>query len=276
LKLLPPDSYFVVASWAEGESRQEYAKQLVESWARVAGARMESEERQQLEGVAASLARAREGWLTFALRPALEPGPLVALVVIETRDSNALIDALVEGAALLAQGYLQSALDHLGARVTLTERRRGEGEGELRFEVTPPEDISDERGSVLRVLTGPSPSLTWRALGDDRVVLAFGPDSSRELSRLAEASDGAASSILTQPVLSRVFEASPGAGLFIYALPSALGSLLTRGGPAASGLSPDGLAAATSAGDGEWQATIHVGPEQVGSLIEALSSEDES
>lgn len=277
LKLLPPDAYFVLASWATGDERREGAKQLVESWARIAGDRLAGEERQRFDDVATRVALARDGWFAIAFRPALRPGPLLAVAVIETGDASGLIEALIDGAELLTQGYLGSALEHLGARAELAETRRGEGEGELLLRFSAPEGVPEERGSVLRALTGANATLAWRTIGEDRVAVAFGPDSTQELARLAEADAGAASSILTHPVLSGVIDARPGADYLLYALPSALGSLFTRGAPMARGLTPDGVAAATGGDDGQWRATIHLGPEQVGSLFEAsFTSGDES
>jgi hypothetical protein len=270
LALVPPDAYLVIASWTGSEPRRAGAQQLVESWARVAGDRLPDDERQQLETLWTGLAAASDGWVVLTLRPALEPGPVVALASVEARDPSALIDSLTQSVEALDRGYLRTTLEHLGTRVELAERR----DGELGLRVTPPEGDEGERGSVVRTLTGESPTLAWRVRGGGRVLIAFGPDPERELDRMVEASEAPLSSILSQPLLADVVEAHPSASFVGYGWTPGVGALVTRGAPSAQGLPEGGVALATGMSEDRWRAAIHLGPDQVRAVIGMLASEE--
>jgi hypothetical protein len=275
LAAIPPDAYLVSAWWSNGAHRSDGAHGLFDAWSRVAGDRLGDEERGRLEAVATRLAEAREGWLVVALRPALTAGPLVALAVVETRSPGVLIDALVEGAGLLGQGYPRSALEHFGARVELVEQRREESDGDLRFRIATPDGVSGERGDLLRLVLGPEPTLAWRAHDQRTVLVVYGPEPGRELDRLAESLRGETASILAQPVVEGVVGSVEGAQWIGYGQPGVLGALLTRGGPMAGGLATGGVSVATRATGNGWHAAARLGPEQVRALIDALGSEEE-
>lgn len=282
LGFFPPDAYLVIASWSGGEARRDHAGELIGAWARVAGDRLPAEERDQLRALATRVAEASDGWVALALRPALEPGPLVALAVVETEDPAALTSALAESAETLSRGYLQSALEHLGARIEVAEQHRSDETGAVRFRVEPPPSPEGrdhggdpgERGSVVRTLTGSEPTLAWRAQAG-RVLIVFGPDPDRELARLVESAEGSPASILTQPLLAAVVEARPRARFYGYGWTPALGAALTRGAPAAQGLPEGGVALASGPEGGEWRAAIHLGPDQVVALLGLLGSEEQ-
>lgn len=272
LSLIAPDAYLALTSHNTDQERRRQAAEVVGTVAQVAGDRMPAGERDELDQRLGRLAETVDGWLTLALRPALQPGPVVALAALESRDAEATAAALDQVAELLTRGYLGRALELLGARVTIAEREANR----ISFAVTSPAEGEEESGSRLEGigrLLGPSPSLAWR-LQSDLVLIAFGPEASRELSRLSEsAAAEPTSSILTQPTLAQVAGARPEASLLAYGWAPAVMGILTQGGPSASGLPPGGFALAVgSTGDhAEKVTTVRLDRAQIQSLLRWLT-----
>lgn len=276
LRLVAPDAYLAVATTATAAARREHARGVVEVLARVFGDRMPASERAELDAAFSRLAGATEGRLVVALRPSLEPGPIVGLAALECADPAEAAGALAGAASMFGRGSLQNLLEHLGARVELAPPPPGApaspGEaGAIAFRVAAPAGVDEARGQVSRRLLGASPTLAWRSR-EHVLLAAFGPDPQPELDRLAEASGPAGAdtaSVLTQPALAHVTEHTPGAGLALYGWLPALAGLLTQAAPGASGLQPGGLALTVGDGEapGRWRAALRLDREQARSLI---------
>ena len=274
LRAIAPDAYLAFTSEATVDERQRYAHDVVDIFAQIAGDRMPREERDELEGAFSKLASAADGRVAGALRPALEPGPLVGLAVIESSDPDATAIALTEATQCFGKGSLQNVLEHLGAHLEVGEAHREAEEETIAFAVTTPPDMNEERGQITRRLIGEAPRLAWRRL-EGTLLVAFGPEPLPELSRLSEAVSGtAAASILTQPVLARAAEGRPRPELLCYGWLPSIAGLVTQGGPRAGGLPPGGFAVAVGDLDDEadsWHASVLLDGEQLRSLIRWLT-----
>jgi len=272
LALLPPDAYLVVATHASGEDRAAAARRRMESLGRVAGEHLEAEDRERLEASLVSYSEAISGWMTVALRPGLEPGPAIVLVVAECSDPRAAGEALAEVVGHVGEGYLHEVLDHLGAAVTVHPTTEPEGVGgTVRLAVSTPEWVTDERGQTVRLLLGEAPSLAWQVHGEGTLLAAFGPDSARELGRLREAAAAGSggASVLTQPAVTTLSEPRAGVDLFLYMWTPHVAALPTRGAPGAGGMPRGGLALAADAPDGRGRLSLRMDGEQVRSLLSA-------
>lgn len=282
LSLIAPDAYFAIATRGTSAERAEWAQSAVDVVARVAADRMADEERERLGAAATALARQLDGELLLALRPALEPGPMVLLAAAECERPNEVIDAILELAGQTSSGHLRRSLEHLGAPLSVSERAEEGGRGSVALELDSEEaeraaSENDEpaRRSRLRQLLGSEPRLAWQ-VEEGLLLVALGQRPESELARMAEAAAGpSASSILAQPTLASVVDGDGAEDLVCFLWAPSLIGLLTQGGPGAGGLAPGGLAFSSRSGaEGEpWRGRLALDEEQLRSLLRWATGE---